>query len=175
MLLGWQVVAPTGRTAGLGSQSDRPARVALATLTDRVLRPSRTSAPSDAHLRGTGPDGEHHNMQIVAGQITAAALTTMAEATFGDLVKAVVDVSRGLLAVDAGMHSDLEALLLDAGSRQGDLWGINLYPAEFGTAGFLEFDSLINLRPSQGNRTRSIDDPAIREAIEELIGRVVVP
>jgi hypothetical protein len=99
----------------------------------------------------------------------------MAEATFGDLVKAVVDVGRGLLAVDAGMHSDLEALLLDAGSRHADLWGINLYPAEFGTAGFIEFDSMINLRPSQGNRTRSIDDPSVRAAIEELVGRVVVP
>ncbi len=114
-------------------------------------------------------------MQIVAGQITVDALTAMAEATFGDLVKAVVDVSRGLLAVDAGMHSDLEALLLDAGSRQGDLWGINFYPAEFGTAGFLEFDSMINLRPGQGNRTRSVDDPAARAAIEELVGKVVVP
>jgi hypothetical protein len=39
----------------------------------------------------------------------------MAEATFGDLVKAVADVRRGLLAVDVGMHTDLEALLLDAG------------------------------------------------------------
>jgi len=114
-------------------------------------------------------------MQIVAGQITVDALTAMAEATFGDLVKAVVDVSRGLLAVDAGMHSDLEALLLDAGSRQGDLWGINFYPAEFGTAGFLEFDSMINLRPGQGNRTRSVDDPAARVAIEELVGKLVVP
>jgi hypothetical protein len=114
-------------------------------------------------------------MQIVAGQITVADLAAMAEATFGDMVKAVVDVGRGLLAVDAGMHSDLEALLLDAGSRQGDLWGINLYPADFGAEGFLEFDSMINLRPGKGNRTRSVDDPAVRAAIEALIGRVVVP
>jgi hypothetical protein len=114
-------------------------------------------------------------MQIVPGQITVAELTSMAEATFGDLVKAVVDVSRGLLAVDAGMHSDLEALLLDAGSRPGDLWGINLYPAEYGTPDFLEFDSMINLRPGQGNRTRSVEDPAIRAAIAELVDRVVVP
>lgn len=114
-------------------------------------------------------------MQIVAGHITVDALATMAEATFGDLVKAVVDVSRGLLAVDAGMHSDLEALLLDAGSRQGDLWGVNFYPAEYGTPGFLEFDSMINLRPGQGNRTRSVDDPMTRAAIEELVGRMVVP
>lgn len=114
-------------------------------------------------------------MQIVAGQITVAALRAMAEATFGDLVKAVVDVQRGLVAVDAGMHSDLEALLLDAGSRQADLWGINLYPAEFGTAGFLEFDSMINLRPGRGNRSRSVDDPATRSAIEALVAQVVVP
>jgi hypothetical protein len=98
----------------------------------------------------------------------------MAEATFGDLVKAVADVGRGLLAVDAGMHSDLEALLLDAGARQADLWGINLYPAEFGTPGFVEFDSMINLRPGQGNGTRSVEDPATREAIEKLVARLVV-
>ena len=99
----------------------------------------------------------------------------MAEATFGDLVKAVTDVRRGLLAVDAGMHSDLEALLLDAGAVQADLWGINLDPAEPGTPASLEFDSMINLRPGQGNRTRSVEDPVIRGAIAELVGRVVVP
>lgn len=114
-------------------------------------------------------------MQIVVGQITVAELTAMAEATFGDLVKAVADVRRGLLAVDAGMHSDLEALLLDAGAAQSDLWGINLYPAEFGTPGFLEFDSMINLRPGQGNRTRSVEDPATRAVIEEIISRLVLP
>lgn len=113
-------------------------------------------------------------MQIVVGQITVAELTAMAEATFGDLVKAVADVGRGLLAVDAGMHSDLEALLLDAGSRQADIWGINLYPAEFGTPAFLEFDSMVNLRPGQGNRTRSVEDPATRDAIEKLVGRLIV-
>ncbi|HEX9551239.1 MAG TPA: DUF5674 family protein [Candidatus Limnocylindrales bacterium] len=113
-------------------------------------------------------------MQIVAGQITVAELSATAEATFGDLVKAG-PVRRGLLAVDAGMHSDLEALLLDAGSAQGDLWRINLYPAEHGTAGFLEFDSMINLRPGPGNRTRSVEDPAIRAAIADLVARIVAP
>lgn len=113
-------------------------------------------------------------MKLVAGQITIRELTAMAEATFGDMVKAVVDVRRGHIAVDAGMHSDLEAMLLDAGSAQADLWGINLYPAEHGTASFLEFDSMINLRPGQGNRTRSVDDPAMRAAIRGLVDRVVV-
>jgi hypothetical protein len=66
-------------------------------------------------------------VQIVAGLITVAELSAMAEAAFGDLVKAVVDVRRGLLAVNAGIHSDLEALLLDGGAVQADLWGINPY------------------------------------------------
>lgn len=114
-------------------------------------------------------------MQIIAGQLTLEQVRAMAESSFGDLVKAVVDIRRGLLAIDAGMHSDLEALLLDAGSQQSDLWGINLYPDDFGAAGFLEFDSMINLRPAQGNRTRSVEDPAARAAIEALIARVVVP
>jgi hypothetical protein len=114
-------------------------------------------------------------MQIVAGGISVAALKAMAEATFGDLVKAVADVRLGLLAVDAGMDSDLEALLLDAGSLQADLWGINLYPADYGTDAFLEFDSMINLRPGQGNRSRSVEDAATRAAIEGLVARVVIP
>jgi hypothetical protein len=126
-------------------------------------------------LARNSPCGEHEAVQIVAGQITVAELTAMAEASFGDLVKAVADVGRGLLAVDAGMHSDHEALLLDAGASQADLWGINLYPGEHGTPGFLEFDSMINLRPGWGNRTRSVENPATRVAIAELVGRVVVP
>jgi hypothetical protein len=124
-------------------------------------------------LRGGRAAANIRAVQIVAGQITLAELSAIAEATFGDLVKAVADVRRGLLAVDAGMHSDLEALLLDAGSERSDLWGINLYPAEFGTPGFLDFDSMVNLRPGQGNRTRSVEDPAIRESINDLVARVV--
>ncbi len=151
-------------TAGSVSSQATHSAVRLAPLTD-----------ASACLRGTPGAANMDAVQIVAGQITVAELSAMAEATFGDLVKAVADVRRGLLAVDAGMHSDLEALLLDAGSSQADLWGINLYPAEHGTPGFLEFDSMINLRPGQGNRTRSVEDPAIRAAIAELVGRVVVP
>ena len=58
------------------------------------------------------------------------------------------------------------------GSAQRDLWGINLYP-NLETADWLEFDSMINLRPSSGNRTRGVDDPATREAIATLVERLV--
>lgn len=98
----------------------------------------------------------------------------MASAMFGDLVKAVVDIRREVMAVDAELHSDEEAFLLGAGSSQEDLWGINLYPAQPGND-FVEFDSMINLRPSRGNRSRGIEDAAIRERILVIVGSIVSP
>ena len=98
----------------------------------------------------------------------------MSSQMFGDLVKAVVDVKSGIMAVDAELHSDEEAFLLQGGSTQDDLWGINLYPALEGRD-FVEFDSVINLRPSLGNRSRGIEDQAIRERILDVVGRLVTP
>lgn len=95
-------------------------------------------------------------------------LKQMASAMFGDMVKAVVDVEKGIIAVDAELHSDLEAFLLEDGSRQKDLWGINLYPDIQGD-GFVEFDSMINMRPSQGNRSRGVEN---KETSERIIGIV---
>ncbi len=76
------------------------------------------------------------------------------------------------MAVDAELHSDAEALLLQSGSAQRDLWGINLYPALRGTD-FVEFDSMINLRPSQGNRSRGIEDEAVRDQILAIVAAIV--
>jgi hypothetical protein len=114
-------------------------------------------------------------MQTVTTSITVATLGRMAGGRFGNLVKAVVDVGRGIMVVDADMHADEEALLLEHGSRQRDLWGINLYPGEFGTPAFIEFDSMNNIRPSQNNRTRSVDDPQARQAVISVVNRLVKP
>ena len=107
-------------------------------------------------------------MIIIEQKLTRAALKKIAQNTFGDMVKAVVDVRRALLAVDAELHADLEACLLENGSKQKDLWGINLYPEMQGDE-FIEFDSLINMRPSQGNRSRGIDSQAIRQKIAGIV------
>ena len=96
----------------------------------------------------------------------------MSAARFGDLVKAVVDLERRHMVVDAEMHSDEEAELLSDGSRPQDLWGVNLYP-DLPEADWLEFDSMINLRPSLGNRSRSVDDLATRERISEIVRNLV--
>jgi hypothetical protein len=105
--------------------------------------------------------------------ITVDELSKMAEDMFGDLVKAVVDIVRGMMVVDAELHSDEEALLIANGSDQNDLWGINLYPGLEGDD-FVEFDSMINLRPSRGNRSRGVEDPAIREHILRIVNDLVI-
>ena len=104
--------------------------------------------------------------------VSMEELRRLAAGRFGDMVKAVVDLKRGLMLLDADMHADQEAELLSEGATRRDLWGINLYP-DMPDADWLEFDSMINLRPSFGNRSRGVDDPATRTAITELVRRLV--
>lgn len=114
-------------------------------------------------------------MTIIRDGIDLSDLVALAEGRFGDLVKAVVDVERGLMAVGGELHADDEAALLDDGSRQSDLWGINLYPADHGQPGWLEFDSMINVRPSVGNRSRSVEDASVQRRIRTIVERLVGP
>ncbi len=112
-------------------------------------------------------------MKTIKDQITLGELKEAAGKIFGNMVKAVVDLDREILAIDSELHSDLEALLLREGSKQKSLWGINLYPEALGED-FIEFDSMINLRPSQGNRSRGVDSPEIREKIKALVQKKVM-
>jgi hypothetical protein len=96
----------------------------------------------------------------------------MAKQQFGDMVKAVVDVEQGIMAIGGELHSDEEAVLLDQGSLQRHLWGINLYPDQPAQE-WIEFDSMINVRPSSGNRSRSVESAEIREAVASIVSRIV--
>ena len=107
-------------------------------------------------------------MKIIREPLPLKELHQMAANMFGNLVKAVVDVDRELIVVDAELHSDLEAVLLEDGSKQRDLWGINLYPEIQGDE-FVEFDSLVNIRPSQGNKSRGVEDSETRKRIMEIV------
>ena len=113
-------------------------------------------------------------MEILHEPVTVNDLQTMAASSFGDMVKAVVDTERELIAIDAELHADLEALLLENGSSQNTLWGINLYPDSPGDD-FVEFDSMINVRPSQGNTSRSVDDETIRRKIVTIVDKWIKP
>lgn len=107
-------------------------------------------------------------MKILEQPLPLEELRQMSARVFGDFVKAVVDIDRHLVALDANLHSDLEAALLEKGSRQTSLWGINLYPEATGE-GLIEFDSMINMRPVQGNRSRGVESEAVRKKITAVV------
>ena len=109
----------------------------------------------------------------IAEKITVEELRIMSEKMSEPLVKGVVDISHRLLVVDAGLHADEELFLIEQGSEQADLWGINLWPEFFRTERFIEFDSMINIRPAQNNRSRGVDDPDTRSIIHEIVAEKV--
>lgn len=112
-------------------------------------------------------------MKIITQHVRLDELARMAAGMFGNMIKAVVDVDRELLAVDAELHSDLEALLIENGSAPQSLWGINLYPEMTGDD-LVEFDSMINMRPSQGNRSRGVESAQLRKTIIEIVSKKVL-
>lgn len=111
-------------------------------------------------------------MSIIDAPVEKSELAELAKERFGDLVKAVVDIDREVMAIGGELHSDEEALLLENGSKQKDLWGINIYPDKSGEE-LIQFDSIINLRPSQGNRSRDVTDPTARQKILKIIEKLI--
>ena len=111
-------------------------------------------------------------IRVVRDTLSRDELTEIAKQLFGDMVKAVVDVEQGLMAIGGELHSDEEAMLLDQGSVQRHLWGINLYPDK-PLNEWIEFDSMINVRPSGGNRSRYVESSEIREAVTRIVNRLV--
>ena len=109
---------------------------------------------------------------IISKPISAQRLADLAAERFGDMVKAVVDINRRLLALGGELHSDEEASLLEQGSAQADLWGINIYP-EKPRSEWVEFDSMINIKPRLGNRSRGVEDAARRQLICEIVDSLI--
>jgi len=112
-------------------------------------------------------------MQIIEKSISIQKLTEIAKKRFGEMTKAVVDLEKQILVIDADLHADQEAFLLQQGSKQENLWGINLYPELYGEEDFIEFDSMINLRPSWGNSSRGVENSEIQKKIKELVGSLI--
>ncbi len=111
-------------------------------------------------------------MKIVSDHITLTELREMAHGTYGNLVKAVIDVEKRIMTVGGDLHADEEAYMLQHGSEQKNLWGINIYPEEKGDQ-WIEFDSMINIRPWQDNRSRGIDDPDLQKTIRDIVRALI--
>ena len=112
-------------------------------------------------------------IKIVKDSITREDLKKLAITGFGNLVKAVVDIEKGVMAVGGELHADEEALLIEKeGSNREYTWGINLYPDKEGDE-FIEFDSVVNIKPSFGNRSRSVEDKETQNKIREIVRKMV--
>jgi hypothetical protein len=111
--------------------------------------------------------------KILKNVISRDEVSKMAKEQYGHMIKAVVDVGKGIMAIGGELHVDIEAILMDKeGSLRDYTWGINLHPEDHGEE-FVEFDSMVNIKPSQGNRTRSVSDPAVREKIREVVSKFI--
>lgn len=110
--------------------------------------------------------------KIIDQQTDISKLQEMAKASFGNLVKAVVDIQKQSMAIGGEMHADEERFLIENGSKQDDLWGINIYPFQK-IDQLIEFDSVINLRPSQKNLTRGIENTQIRQKIIQIVKNLI--
>ncbi len=109
-----------------------------------------------------------HEIEIFTGKITPEDLARLAQKRFGDMVKGVIDVSDGTVALGAELHADEESCLLELGRLQENLWGFNIYVDGI-FPDTIEFDSMINIRPTQANRSRFVEGEAIRAQILQLL------
>lgn len=109
------------------------------------------------------------NLEIIKKPTTLAQIKKHADEDFWDFTKAVVDINKIVIVVGWELHADEESILLQQGSKQDDLRWINIYPEYIGTKDYIEFDSMINIRPRQNNHSRSVENQSIRHKIEEIV------
>lgn len=113
-------------------------------------------------------------IKIIKEPTRLEELKAIAENGFGEMVKAVVDVGQGVMAVGSELHVDAEALLMEqCGSTRDNTWGINIYPERTGED-FLEFDSMVNIKPAFGNRSRGVGNVEIQDKIREIVNKLVL-
>src|SRR5918997_1638610 len=109
---------------------------------------------------------------LVAEPISLTQLRETGEELYGDMVKAVVDIQKEVMAVGGELHSDEEAFLIERNSQQQNLWGINIY-TERELDEMIEFDSMINIRPRQNNRSRYVEDEQVRKEIIRIVQKLI--
>mgnify|MGYP001577860234 CR=1 FL=1 len=113
-------------------------------------------------------------MKILSEKITKTELAEMSKKMFGNMVKAVADIARGKMAIDGELHSDLAELLIEDGSKGQNIWGFNIYP-ELEPPEWIEFDSMVNLKPLLDNRTRNVENLEIQKKILAIVNNFIAP
>ncbi len=112
------------------------------------------------------------DIKVFNSKVSKEEILALAEAGYGDMVKGVIDINKRLIALGGELHADAEQVLLDQGSKQVDLWGFNIYPDK-SREEYLEYTSMINIRPRQDNKDREIKDLNLRRQIKTIIDEMV--
>jgi len=113
------------------------------------------------------------DIKIIKTPISKNELIEMANEGFGDLVKGVVDAAQEIIAFGGELHADEEVILIEQeNSKREHTWGINIYPKKSKNE-WLEFDSMINIKPHYGNRSRDVENPEVQEKIRIIIEKLV--
>ncbi|MEK7065122.1 MAG: DUF5674 family protein [Patescibacteria group bacterium] len=110
-------------------------------------------------------------IEIIKEKISDAKLRAHLNNPFPEMIKFVVDVEKEILALGGEMHADAEETLLEDGSEQKNLWGGNVYPDS--KTEKIEYNSLINIRPSQNNRSLDIQDERLKEKIKDIVYKLL--
>ena len=111
--------------------------------------------------------------RIVKEKISLDELRSLAHEQYGDIIKAVVDVAQEVMGVGGELHVDIQSLLIEKEHSRGDMtWGINFYMDKTGDD-FIEFDSMINLKPLSKNMTRGVESEEIQAKIRGIVSRLV--
>lgn len=112
-------------------------------------------------------------MTVIKTPIKKLILLEIAHEGFGDFVKAVIDIEQEIMAVGGELHADEEMLLVEQEqSKREHLWGINIYP-EKSDEMMIEFDSMINLKPLFGNRSRSVENNDVKTKIQKVVNKLI--
>jgi hypothetical protein len=115
---------------------------------------------------------DDYPIRIVRKKITNRALRKFLDNPFSEMVKCVVDIEQNIVALGGELHVDAEQLLLEEGSCQADLWGANIYP-DAPPADRIDYTALMNIRPSQDNRTMEIQDKTVRDRMKAVIKKLI--
>jgi len=109
---------------------------------------------------------------VVRKPVDEQTLNALAKEWHHTLVKGIADISLGSVALGGEWHMDANTKLIEEGSEQKNLWGFNVYPKESGDAA-IEYNSLINIRPLQGNRSMEITSEETRKAVRRVVALAI--
>lgn len=112
------------------------------------------------------------NIKILDQKINMKEVKELADFWYGTMIKGCVDIEQGRVALGGDYHIESSELLTDNDSRFEDVWGFNIRFEE-NPDGVLEFDSMVNIKPNFGNRSRGIHNEEILEKARAVIYKFI--